>query len=59
MSGTTSGGTVTLSSGTLSGGTQATLTITNVSAPGMTYDATLNGDPDGDSDGTTITVPRG
>ena len=59
VSGTTSGGTVTLSSGTLSGGTQATLSITNVSAPGMTYDAALNGDPDGDSDGTTITVPRG
>jgi hypothetical protein len=33
-----------------------TLTVTGVSATGCTYDATANHDPDGDSDGTRITV---
>jgi hypothetical protein len=31
-------------------------TVDNVTASGLTYDATANTDPDGDSDGTTITV---
>lgn len=54
--GTTSAGTVTLSSGNLTSGTSATLTITGLSADGMTYDETLNKDPESDSDGTTIIV---
>lgn len=58
VSGQTSGGTVTLSSGNLSGGSSATLTITGVAANGMTYDSSLNEDADGDSNGTTITVPK-
>jgi hypothetical protein len=32
------------------------LTIDSVSAAGMTYQASANHDPDGDSDGTSITV---
>jgi hypothetical protein len=34
----------------------ATFTITGVSKPGMTYNAGANSDPDGDSNGTTITA---
>lgn len=33
-----------------------TLTVTNVAASGFTYDPAANGDPDGDSNGTGITV---
>lgn len=58
VTGTTSGGTVTLSSGNLSSGSEATLTIDDISATGLTYDQTLNGDADGDSDGTSITVTK-
>ncbi len=36
----------------------ATITISNVTNAGFSYDATSNHDPDGDSDGTTITVSR-
>jgi hypothetical protein len=36
----------------------ATFTVTNVTANGLTYDATSNTDPDGDSNGTTITVSK-
>jgi hypothetical protein len=32
--------------------------VTDVSAGGLTYDPAANTDPDGDSDGTTITVLR-
>jgi hypothetical protein len=35
-----------------------TFTVTSVVMPDRTYDAALNHDPDGDSDGTTITVER-
>ncbi len=33
-----------------------TLTVTNVAYDGSTYDSAANQDPDGDSDGTTITI---
>jgi len=33
-----------------------TFTITNVAANGFTYDSTANTDPDGDSNGTVITI---
>jgi len=33
------------------------LTVDNVFHASLTYDASLNTDPDGDSDGTVITVP--
>jgi FtsP/CotA-like multicopper oxidase with cupredoxin domain len=36
----------------------ATFTVTNVTLAGMTYQATDNHDPDGDSNGTSITVNR-
>ncbi|MGD8572139.1 MAG: ExeM/NucH family extracellular endonuclease [Gammaproteobacteria bacterium] len=35
-----------------------TLTVNNISHAALNYDATANSDPDGDSDGTTITVSR-
>jgi hypothetical protein len=35
-----------------------TFTVTGVSHPSLVYDAGQNGDPDGDSDGTTIVVYR-
>jgi hypothetical protein len=35
-----------------------TFIVTNVTVSGLTYDASRNGDPDGDSDGTTITVSK-
>lgn len=34
-------------------------TVVDISKPLMSYDATANTDPDGDSDGTTIVIPRG
>lgn len=36
----------------------ATFTVSNVSASGYTYDAGANTDPDGDSNGTSITILR-
>jgi hypothetical protein len=36
----------------------ATLTVTGVSHTDYAYDATANHDPDGDSDGTSITVSK-
>ena len=33
-----------------------TFTVTGVTAGGFTYDATANTDPDGDSNGTVITI---
>jgi hypothetical protein len=38
--------------------TSATFTVTGVNAAGVIYDADANHDPDGDSDGTTITVSK-
>jgi len=35
-----------------------TYTVTNVTATGYVYDAALNSDPDGDSNGTSITVTK-
>ncbi len=35
-----------------------TFTVTSITKSGRTYTPSLNHDPDGDSDGTTITVPR-
>ena len=53
----TAGGTCTLTTGTLSKSkTSATFTVTNITASGATYVPSSNGDPDGDSNGTTITV---
>lgn len=37
---------------------QVTFTVETVSKPGFGYDASLNHDPDGDSNGTSITVER-
>lgn len=45
------------SPGTRSSGS-ITFTVTNLSGSGFTYDATANSDPDGDSNGTSITVTR-
>jgi len=36
----------------------ASFTVSNVTRAGSTYDASANGDPDSDSDGTTIIVPQ-
>jgi serine protease AprX len=36
----------------------ATFSVTKLAVGGYTYDATANHDPDGDSDGTTVTVVR-
>lgn len=56
---TASDGTVTLSSGNLSAaGTQATFTVSGVSAEGLNYDSTQNTDPEDDSDGTAITITK-
>lgn len=62
ISGVTAGdGTVTFSTGTLSGGDSATFTVDNISHT-SSYDETKNHDPDGDSiidgTGTRITVTK-
>jgi hypothetical protein len=36
----------------------ATLTVSDISASGFTYNATANADPEGDSTGTVITVAK-
>jgi hypothetical protein len=59
VSGVTDGnGHVTLSTGNLDSGSTVTLSVTGVSFADFNYDAASNHDPDGDSDGTTITVIR-
>ena len=55
---TASNGSVTLASGAISGGTSVTFTVTNVAGAGLTYSAAANRDPDGDSNGTTITIAK-
>ncbi len=55
---TASNGSVTLASGAISGGTSVTFTVTNVAGTGLTYNAAANADPDGDSNGTAITIAR-
>jgi uncharacterized protein YjiK len=58
-SGVTDGsGVVTLDTGNISGGSSVTFTVTNLALDGYTYDPVSNHDPDGDSDGTSITVNR-
>lgn len=55
---TASNGSVTLVTGAITGGTSVTFTVTNVAGAGLTYNAAANADPDGDSNGTAITIPR-
>jgi len=55
---TASNGSVTLAAGAISGGTSVTFTVTNVAGAGLTYNAGANMDPDGDSNGTTITIAK-
>jgi hypothetical protein len=55
----TAGGTCTVTSGNLAKSkASVTFTVTNVTASGATYVPSSNGDPDGDSNGTTITVVK-
>jgi hypothetical protein len=59
VAGTTAAdGSVTFATGTMTSGTSVAFAVVNVSAGGSAYDPTANADPDGDSDGTTITVSR-
>lgn len=52
-------GSCTLSSPSYQTGiTAATFTVSNVTATGATYDRSANADPDGSSNGTTLTVQR-
>ncbi len=53
---TSSSGTVTLGTGVLKGGSIATLQVTGVNHTDYYYEAGSNHDPDGDSDGTSITA---
>jgi hypothetical protein len=55
---TAADGSVTFSTGTMTTGTSASFTVVSVSAGALAYDPAANADPDGDSDGTTITVSR-
>ncbi|HEV8232622.1 MAG TPA: lysyl oxidase family protein [Thermoanaerobaculia bacterium] len=56
---TASNGSVTLGTGQIAGGTNATFTVTNVAGAGLTYSQSANTDPDGgDSTGTTITISK-
>ncbi|HEU5255001.1 MAG TPA: hypothetical protein VFU28_03365 [Vicinamibacterales bacterium] len=53
------GGTCNVTTGNLAKSkTSVTFTVTNVTASGATYVSSSNGDPDGDSNGTTITVNK-
>jgi hypothetical protein len=57
-SGTTAAdGTVTLATGTLAGGEGVTFTVNGLAGT-LADDSTANHDPDGDSDGTTITITK-
>jgi subtilisin len=59
ISGTTdAAGQVTFATGNMDTGSSVTFTVTNVAHSSLTYDASSNDDPDGDSDGTAITVTR-
>lgn len=58
LSGTTaSDGTVTFATGNLKGGSRVTFTVDRVSSS-LTYDASSNHDPDGDSNGSIIIVNK-
>ena len=50
------GGSCNVHTGNLSSPAQVTLTVTGVTVPGGNYDPGSNQDPDGDSNGTSITV---
>jgi hypothetical protein len=57
VTGTTDGsGNVTFSSGNLSSGSTVNFGVTGISHDNFIYDASANHDPDGDSDGSSITV---
>ncbi|MDP9353231.1 MAG: hypothetical protein M3P51_17055, partial [Chloroflexota bacterium] len=48
-----------ITSGRISKNTSSvSFTVTGISRGSDTYDTTKNHDPDGDSDGTTITIPK-
>ena len=54
---TNPGGTCSVSSGNIPGKkTSVTFTVTNVTQSGASYNASANHDPDGDSNGTSITI---
>ena len=55
---TASNGVVTLSTGSMTGGSSVTFTVAGVTHATLTYDATANHDPDGESNGTDITVTK-
>jgi len=55
---TAADGIVTFSTGNMNSGTSVTFEVTNVTDT-LNYNAGANHDPDGDSDGTTITVQKG
>jgi len=55
---TGSDGTVTFSTGEMNSGSSVTFTMDNATHTALTYDATLNHDPDRDSDGTSITISK-
>jgi hypothetical protein len=42
----------------MDGGSSVTFAVDGVAHSSLTYDATDNHDPDGDSDGTSITVSK-
>ena len=54
---TATDGTVTFSTGTIAGGESVTFTVDGLAGT-LAYESTANHDPDGDSDGTTITVTK-
>lgn len=53
---TGSNGTVTFSTGNMNNGKSVTFTVTGVTHASLTYSADANHDPDGDSNGTSITI---
>ncbi|MGD8968601.1 MAG: hypothetical protein PVI07_13915, partial [Anaerolineae bacterium] len=58
--GTDANGTCVVTSGDLDKDTypEVTFTVSSVTDPPLSYDPSANTDPDGDSDGTQITVPQ-
>jgi subtilisin family serine protease len=55
---TTASGVCSVSATLKSNVTSVTYTVTNLTASGYTYNATANSDPDGDSNGTSITITK-
>lgn len=51
-------GAITFTTGNINGGSSVTFTVGNVSHSTLNYEVADNRDPDGDSDGTTITVSK-